>query len=163
MPLKTGAQGGGFGVAVEIILKIEGVHNVDGGGDTWYGIARNFHPNEPWPPTRERAIEIYKHEYWDAAHCDAFAFPVALALFDSAVNQGVQRAVKALQEALHVFPDGVVGNATIAAANNVGMGEVLARFMGTRALAYAKHQPESERFGLMCRLFRTMWSAALLS
>lgn len=163
MPLKTGAAGGGFGIAVEAILKVEGVHNVDGGGDTWYGIARNFHPHEPWPPTRERAIEIYKAEYWDAASCERFPFPVALALFDSAVNQGAHRAILTLQRALGVRVDGVVGEATTKAASRVNASEVLALFMAERALAYATHQPESERRGLMARLFRVLWVAALLS
>ena len=45
-------------------MALEGVHNVDTGGDTWWGIARNSHPDEPWPPTLERAKQIYFDEYY---------------------------------------------------------------------------------------------------
>lgn len=137
------------------ITAAEGVHSVDAGGDTWYGIARRFHPREaPWPPTRARALEILHTEYWNACHCDELPFALGVALFDGATNQGPLFATQALQMSLHVEPDGVVGIDTVTAARGALVPEVLAVYLGRRAHAYGQRSREQDKRGLMTRLFR---------
>lgn len=48
--------------------------------------------------TKEEAIQVYYHAYWKPANCDKFDLPLAVAVFDTAVNCGVKRANKWLKE-----------------------------------------------------------------
>jgi lysozyme family protein len=61
----------------------------------------------------ERAT-IYRSRYWAAAHCDELSPGVDYALFDFAVNSGVGRAVKTLQQVTGTVADGTMGPATLA-------------------------------------------------
>lgn len=98
-----------FDIAIEWLLRkdIEGVHANDPndrGGDTWWGISRAAHPNEPWPPTRERCIEIYREEYWNsrALSLDKIkSLPLQLVLFDGAVNHGRKTIARLFQRTLN--------------------------------------------------------------
>lgn len=47
--------------------------------------------------TKEQAREVYRRNYWDKSGCPDLPAPLALLVFDSAVNQGPGRAVKFLQ------------------------------------------------------------------
>ncbi len=111
-----------FAIAVAIVLKHEGGyvnHPDDPGGETIYGISRRSHP-DVWAkgrPTLEDAKRIYQRDYWLPIKADALPLPVALILFDTAVNAGNRRAVILLQRALRVTADGLIGPVTLAAAN----------------------------------------------
>lgn len=109
-----------FDAAVDfIITNIEGGHEEDPkdpGGDTWYGISRRSYPKEPWPPTRERAIEIYRTDFWDAVRGDDLPPRLAVAVFDTAINQWVDPAIRLLQHTLGVTVDGLLGPETLAKA-----------------------------------------------
>lgn len=59
---------------------------------------------------------IYQTEFWNAAHCPVLPSGLDLVVFDEAVNAGVGRAVRHLQQALGVTPDGMFGPASAAAA-----------------------------------------------
>ena len=59
---------------------------------------------------------IYRTHFWNVIQGDALPPPVAGLLFDAAVNQGPGWAPCCLQAALGVFPDGVLGPKTLAAA-----------------------------------------------
>ena len=64
----------------------------DPGGETKFGISKRAHPNEDITNlTYERALEIYKTEYWDAHQLDSKPDVWALFLLDSFVqhNPGV--------------------------------------------------------------------------
>lgn len=90
----------------------------DPGGRTDHGIAERYHP-EAWADgkiTRDEALDIYRRHYWLPARCDEFDEPVALVLFECAVNPGVSRSHRFLQAALGVTVDGRVGPLTIVAA-----------------------------------------------
>ncbi len=66
----------------------------DPGGETKWGISKRAHPNEDIKNlTLERATDIYYTEYWRPAGCDSIPFPSNGAVFDTAVNCGVSRAV----------------------------------------------------------------------
>ena len=92
-------------------------HPHDPGGETNFGISKRSYPKEDIRNmTRARAGEIYRRDYWDAVHGDDLPAGLDLVAFDSAVNSGVSRGAKWLQEALGVTADGKIGPQTLAAA-----------------------------------------------
>jgi len=135
----------------------------DPGGLTRFGIAQNKHPEiDVASLTLEGARDVYRSEYWDRCQCDMFPPPLALALFDAAVNQGQVPAIKLLQRALRVEADGIVGPDTITAASGVVTEDLLAEFLSYRANRYADGNPKYRR-GWLKRLFlvqRASWSMA---
>lgn len=120
----------------------------DPGGETIWGITRRDHP-EAWAngrPTVEQAKAIYLRHYWTPAGCEDLPEGYDLAIFDSAINQGVRPAAMMLQKALGVTIDGDVGPQTVKAAQEQGK-EGLARCLAERALRYAQTRG-FDRFGL---------------
>ncbi len=111
-----------FAKALDVVLHHEGGyvnHPNDPGGETIYGISRRSHP-DVWAkgrPTLEDAKRIYHRDYWLPIKADAMPYPVALMVFDAAVNAGNRRAAILLQRALRVTADGSIGPVTLAAAN----------------------------------------------
>ena len=119
----------------------------DRGGETIFGIARNMHAKlKLWkivddykrnynPLKKENYKELeslclgngefkkemdsfYKKEFWDKIKGDELqSQELANALYDFAVNSGVNRAVKSLQEILQVKVDGDFGIKTLTAVN----------------------------------------------
>lgn len=85
----------------------------DPGGTTRYGISQRAYPHEDIINlTEARAREIYQRDYWAPLYCADYGWPLALALFDTAVNCGVKTAVRLGQKAAGVEIDGVVGPKT---------------------------------------------------
>lgn len=122
-----------FKTAVAIILSHEGGYvndPRDAGGETRYGISKRAYPNVDIKDlTREEAIAIYKRDYWDKVRGDSLPFGVALAVFDFAVNAGVDRSIKLLQRCVDAKQDGKFGDITLAAVlahNKHGLMEELA-------------------------------------
>lgn len=129
--------------AIEFVLKEEGgelgelVKN-DKGGYTRFGISSAAHPNvELSSLTRDGAKEIYKKEYWQACRCDELPSPLAIAVFDAAVNQGEGAAKRMLQMALNVEVDGIIGDQTITAAFKYGP-RVARSFLARRMSRYIR-------------------------
>lgn len=59
----------------------------DPGGETNFGIAKRWHPNEDIKHmTLVRAIQIYQQDYWDKFQCSSLPDAWALFVFDSAVQ-----------------------------------------------------------------------------
>ncbi|WP_297669977.1 glycosyl hydrolase 108 family protein [uncultured Desulfovibrio sp.] len=52
--------------------------------------------------TREQAAALFKKHFWDRPGCDALPLPLAVALYDGAVNMGEARAVRQLQQAMNM-------------------------------------------------------------
>lgn len=105
----------------------------DPGGETKYGISQRAYPGEDIRNmTLERAKDIYRRDYWWAAGCDAVPDAVKFDLFDMAVNSGVKTAIKNLQRAVGVEPDGVIGNVTMQAIGAMNPVRFVARFNGHR-------------------------------
>jgi lysozyme family protein len=119
-----------FPAALKQVLVYEGnyVNNPnDPGGATNKGITQAVY--NAWRKSRKQAVQsvklisdaevaaIYKQNYWNAIKGDSLASGLDLATFDYAVNSGVGRASKALQAAVGVAQDGIIGPQTIAAAN----------------------------------------------
>lgn len=94
-----------FDRVLDFTLKWEGgdkLHNVSGdpGGWTKYGIAQKYHPAVDVPNlTLEQAKEIYRRWYWNPSGCESLYGALAAAVFDSAVNCGVTRALRFLRTA----------------------------------------------------------------
>ena len=65
--------------------------------------------------TKEDVKPLYKRNYWDAIHGDAIPSGLDYCLFDAAINSGVSRSSKWIQEIVGVFADGAIGNNTVAA------------------------------------------------
>ena len=129
----------------------------DNGGHTKFGISQKAYPDlDISALTLEKAKEIYRSEYWDAIKGDELPDGLGFALFDAAVNQGVKTASKFLQRALRVADDGVIGPATIAAANRASFSELIVNFSAERAMHYAGLD-DFQKFGKgwFCRLIYT--------
>lgn len=130
-----------FDAAFKYLMRVEGglVNDVrDKGGMTKYGISQKAFPNlKIIDITPEQAKEIYKKHYWEPCHCDELPPSFDIAVFDSAVNQGVKRAVLTLQKALGVTADGIIGDKTIAACRAAGEPELRA-FLLWRLYEYSK-------------------------
>ena len=100
--------------------------------------------------TLDDARKIYRADYWDRVAADRLPPPLALLLFDAAVNNGPRRAVTWLQEALGVPADGTPGEATLAAlARRVADGgatALCAEYLATR-LGFMAALPSWRLFG----------------
>jgi lysozyme family protein len=83
---------------------------------TKYGISAAAYPGlDIANLTQAQAQAIYRSDYWDKLQSDTLPPPLALLLFDAAVNNGPARAVRWLQAVLGCTQDGVMGPATLAA------------------------------------------------
>lgn len=85
---------------------------------TNFGIASHAHPNvDIRNLTKEQAREIYRRSYWNPILGDDLPVGIDLVTMDPAVNSGVSRGARWLQQALgNVVVDGRIGPQTIAAA-----------------------------------------------
>lgn len=112
-----------FPELVAIVLQHEGEYvndPKDPGGETNFGISKRAFPREDIRKlTRDRAIALYRKHYWEAARCAEVPAALQPLYFDTAVNCGVVTAIRLLQLAGHVLPDGVFGNVTKQAADAV--------------------------------------------
>lgn len=108
----------------------------DPGGETKYGISKRSYPNVDIANlTLAAAQAIYLPDFWDEVQGDMLPWPLALFVFDSAVNQGQETARVLMQTALGVKADGNFGPQTLTAAAN-SMPWHAAHFMTVRAKRY---------------------------
>jgi lysozyme family protein len=110
----------------------------DAGGETVSGVTRKNHPElkvwesldklddvakkKAYQPTKDEWNEIYKL-YYDSYYLMVKAEEltdeqIAIQVFDTAVNAGVSRSIKILQEIVGHNPDGIINPDTITAANS---------------------------------------------
>ncbi len=114
-----------FDKCLEMLLHHEGGyvwHEEDPGGETNLGVTKKVY--QDWGGTKdmidltvEDVAPIYKKNYWDRCKCDELSSGLDWAVFDWAVNSGTRRVSKALQKACGAERDGVIGNKTLALAN----------------------------------------------
>ncbi len=98
-----------------------------------------------WTP--QTAAIFYRRFYWDEVQAFAFPFPIALVLFDAAVNMGQSSAVRVLQVALGVTADGAVGPVTIKAAQRRKGDDVfLGKFLAQRLEANRRAPTATDHF-----------------
>jgi lysozyme family protein len=75
---------------------------------------------------------IYRGNYWAPPHCDDVGTPLDLVQFDTAVNMGVGRAVRLLQQAVGAQPDGSFGPATLQCVAGCEPGKAVAAYCQAR-------------------------------
>jgi len=78
--------------------------------------------------TPEKVEPLYKKKYFDAVRGDELPMGLDYLMFDFAVNAGAGRAIKTLQTAVGVTPDGGFGSMTMAAVQAVDPNELIERF-----------------------------------
>lgn len=119
----------------------------DKGGETKYGISKAAYPNEDIENlTLDRAKYLYKRDYWDRCKCDNLPDALSVAVFDFAVNSGVNRAIRILQASLRIKIDGIIGNQTIGAVNRIPPKDILYEYMDRR-LQYLMSLKSFARYG----------------
>lgn len=116
-----------FSPAYDMLMKHEGKYANDPddrGGETYRGIARNFHGNwEGWSiidaaksqpnfpnnleensQLQDLVYDFYKRKFWDSFWGDKISNQdIAIEIFEFGVNAGIGRSVKRLQRALNVL------------------------------------------------------------
>lgn len=124
----------------ELMLKSEGgyVNNpADPGGMTNLGVTKATWENwvgresdeaEMRALTPEKVEPLYKKKFFDAVRGDELPVGLDYLLFDFAVNAGAGRAIKTLQSAVGVTPDGGFGPLTMAAVKAIEPQELIERF-----------------------------------
>lgn len=170
-----------FDEAFDITMGHEGGYSNDphdAGGETYRGIARNYHPSwSGWnviddtkPNIDDDELdpyvrEFYEANFWDRLRLDDFDDQdVANEMFDTAVNMGVSRAGKFLQECLNylnrnealfndLVVDGKIGPASLAALNEIesnGDEYVLLVMLnvcqGRHYMEYMRKSPTQEKY-----------------
>ena len=126
--------------AFKLMLKSEGGfvnHPSDPGGMTNLGVTKATWENwvgresdeaEMRGLTPEKVEPLYKKKYFDAVRGDELPMGLDYLMFDFAVNAGAGRAIKTLQTAVGVTPDGGFGPMTMAAVQAVDPNELIERF-----------------------------------
>jgi len=129
-----------WGNAFKLMLKSEGGfvnHPSDPGGMTNLGVTKATWENwvgresdeaEMRGLTPEKVEPLYKKKYWDAVRGDELPMGLDYLMFDFAVNAGAGRAIKTLQTAVGVTPDGGFGPMTMAAVQAVDPVDLIERF-----------------------------------
>lgn len=106
-----------YNKAIDIVLKHEGGYvndSKDAGGETNFGISKRAYPYlDIARLSMFTAAEIYRRDYWEKCRCDDLPEGLDLCVVDFAVNAGVSRASKVLQEVVGATPDGIIGSETL--------------------------------------------------
>lgn len=109
-----------FDLCLSELLRHEGGyvnHKRDPGGETNFGISKRSYPNVDIKGlTPAKAGAIYRRDFWQPQNCDALPAGLDFVTFDPSVNSGPKRGAQWLQRGLGVRADGVIGQATLAAA-----------------------------------------------
>lgn len=121
-----------FKTALKYLRKSEG-GNVDDprdeGGRTGQGVTQSEYTE--WLKSkgmRDRDVftmpdahrdALYCEKYWDPMQADKMPLPIGYMVFDASIHHGVNFAPKAMQKALNVKVDGIIGKMTLAAANAI--------------------------------------------
>ena len=124
----------------ELMLKSEGGfvnHPSDPGGMTNLGVTKATWENwvgresdeaEMRGLTPEKVEPLYKKKYWDAVRADELPVGLDYLMFDFGVNAGPGRAIKVMQSAVGVTPDGGFGPLTLAAVQAIDPVELIEKF-----------------------------------
>jgi lysozyme family protein len=139
-----------FNTAFSILIGHEGGYvndPADPGGETKFGISKRAYPDVDIANlTIEQAQAIYKKDYWDAIEADKLPDEVRFSIFDAAVNSGVTRAIKWLQQTVKVRDDGVIGPVTLNAAIYTNPYKINGVYNGIR-LRFMTNLPTFSNFG----------------
>jgi lysozyme family protein len=140
-----------FEAALPFVLRWEGGfvdHPNDPGGRTNRGITQKVYDawrdrqGQPRADVKFIADEdvhaIYESGYWLPPRCEVLPDPLPLVQFDTAVNMGVGRAVRFLQQSVGCGVDGRFGPDTLQATQDCDGEEAAARYCGVRENYYRR-------------------------
>jgi lysozyme family protein len=109
----------------------------DPGGETNWGISKRAYPQlDIRNLTREDAKAIYLRDYWDKVR--GIPDSVKFQMFDFAVNSGIGNAIRCLQSACNVVPDGIWGTISEGVALTVPESDLLMLVIAERLAFMAK-------------------------
>ena len=147
-----------FAASLPFVLRWEGGfvnHPNDPGGATNKGVTqrvyddwrqRNGMPAQDVRQIADTEVHaIYEDNYWKPSRCDVLRRELDLIQFDTAVNMGVKRAVKMLQESVSCPVDGAFGSGTQKAADECDLGKTMILYCKARELYYrglSERRPE---------------------
>lgn len=143
-----------FNQAFEKMIRNEGGYRLsdvpaDRGGQTYAGIARNFHPNwQGWkyieskdmgnPELSALVRNFYESEFWAKVSGDLVTNQtIAESIFDFAVNAGVGVAAKLAQLVVGTVPDGVIGPKTLGQMNGTPEDQFVMKYALAKIKRYA--------------------------
>lgn len=113
-----------FETAFNKLMEFEGggkTHTIPGdtGGTTKWGVSQRAFPKLDIPSlTKEKAMEIYKENYWTPCKCEMLNCSLQYIMFDTAVNMGVKTSITILQQTMGISTDGKFGPNTMVASFN---------------------------------------------
>jgi lysozyme family protein len=140
-----------FEAALPFVLRWEGGfvdHPNDPGGRTNKGVTQKVY--DDWRRRQglaqrdvkmiehDEVLAIYESGYWIPPRCDLLERQLDLVQFDTAVNMGVGRAVKFLQQALECPVDGDFGPGTERAVANCDPGNTIVKYCDAREAFYRR-------------------------
>ncbi|HXV83035.1 MAG TPA: glycosyl hydrolase 108 family protein [Candidatus Binatia bacterium] len=138
-----------FEAALPFILRWEGGfvdHPNDPGGRTNKGVTQKVY--NAWRRRQglsqrdvkmiehDEVLAIYEAGYWIPPRCDLLGRQLDLVQFDTAVNMGVGRAVRFLQQAVNCDVDGDFGPATERAVVSCDLGDTIVKYCDVREAFY---------------------------
>lgn len=147
------AQAITFDEAVDVVIGIENGYNPD--DPSMYGITQETlqrigSDKSVMQITPENARAIYREHYWQPIRGDDLPDGLDLAVFDMAVNMGVENAIATLQQILSVTVDGRMGPQTLnAVSDDCGL---ILDFNTRRAVRYAAIEQTDHHAGWFNRL-----------
>ncbi|WP_428029829.1 glycoside hydrolase family 108 protein [Ancylobacter sp.] len=101
-----------------------------------------------WKDWEKNRNAIYRKQYWDAVRADELPSGVDFAVYDLAVNSGVDRAVRILQKALRINNvDGSLGSVTMAAVERHPDHDLLVAAICAERLAFLQRLKTWKAFG----------------
>jgi len=116
---------------------------------TKFGISAAAYPHLDIPNISiEKAREIYYNDYWLPSGAASCKRGLSHAVFDSAVNNGVGRAIRWLQAAVGVSPDGALGPKSLSAIKTADPIETLREFQAQRTWHHMKLDSMDDEYGL---------------
>ena len=126
-------------------------HPDDKGGATMWGVTEQVaRQNGYTAPMQDMTLDyaklLYRKLYWDACRCEELPPEVRFPVFDAAVNSGVSRAIKWLQQSVNEVQDGVIGTMTLQAVRRAIPSITATRINGIRLL-FMTNQPNWPAFG----------------
>lgn len=134
--------------AIKHVLKYEGGyvnHPADPGGRTNLGVTQRVWEEWTGKPateadmrglTIEMVTPLYKKRFWDAVRGDDLPSGVDFCVFDCAVNAGVGRASRFLQQVVGVAADGAIGPKTLEAVTKMPADDIVEKFCDLREAHY---------------------------
>lgn len=148
-----------FTTSLVLVLQHEGGFvddRYDPGGRTMKGVTQavydDWRVGEGLPKRDVKLLNdyevgaIYRRRYWDACRCDDLPAGVDYAIFDFAVNSGVNRACRYLQRAADVVDDGQIGAVTMGAVSAKPAVEIIEKVCAAR-LNFLRQLKIFDRFG----------------